>query len=54
MKLDKVSATRHHSENLLANYSRDGEDNTSVIPSLGIDVDQRLVFLPSTFRLLHV
>ena len=40
MKLDKINATRHHNENLLANSSRDGKDNPSVVPSLGIDVDQ--------------
>ena len=54
MKLDKLSATRHHSENLLAHNSRDGEDNTSVVRPVGTGIDQRFVFLPATFRLLDV
>ena len=54
MKLDKISATRHHNENFLDSYSHNGKNQTSVARPLETGVDQWLVCLLPAFRLLHL
>jgi hypothetical protein len=54
MKLDKIGATRHHNENFLNNYLRNGKNKASIARPLETAVVQSLTPLRPAFRLFRV